>query len=70
MVIHLVGRAVDDHAALGGAGQLVVVGFGEHLHLPVAAGVVVAVGPTVAGVVELELAIVADYRGTGETVRT
>ena len=66
VVIDLVERAVDDHAALGGAGQLVVIRLGDHLHLPVAASVVDAVGPTVAGVVELEFAVVADYCGTGE----
>ena len=66
VVVDLIERAIDDHAALGGAGQLVVVWFGDHLHLPVAAGVVLAVGPTVAGVVELELAVIADHCGTGE----
>ena len=66
VVVHLVGRAINDHTALSGAGQLIVVWFGEHLHLPVAAGVVLAVGPTVAGVVEPELAIVADHCGARE----
>ena len=66
VVVHLVGRAINDHTALSGAGQLIVVWFGEHLYLPVAAGVVLAVGPTVAGVVELELAVIADHGGTGE----
>ena len=66
VVVDLIERAIDDHAALGGAGQLVVVWFGDHLHLPVAAGVVDAVGPAVAGVVELELAVIADHCGTGE----
>ena len=35
VVVHLVGRAINDHTALSGAGQLIVVWFGEHLHLPI-----------------------------------
>ena len=59
-------RAIDDHAALGGVGELVVVGLGEHLHLPVAIGVVVPVGPTMPGVVEAQLAVIANHCRTGE----
>ena len=66
VVVDLVGRAVDDHALLGGGGELVIVRQRGHLHLPVAAGVVVAVGPTVAGVVEAKVAVVVDDGGTGE----
>ena len=66
VVVDLVGRAVDDHALLGGGGELVIVRQRGHLHLPVAAGVVVAVGPTVAGVVEAKVSVVVDDGRTGE----
>ena len=64
--VDLLARAVDDHAELGDMRDLVIVRHGHQLHLPFAAGVVHAVGPAVAGVVEAELAVVADDGRAGE----